>query len=122
MPFQALDPGLTRSARMEEYGLISGLVTTPNLKAVVRKALAREPKDRFQTALEFMVALRSALRSATEDSDSWQKGLVKPGTPAYLSGCLVILVHHVFTPTAIRGRHELFCGDRATTSEAGVVC
>ena len=70
MPFQALDPGLTRSARMEEYGLISGLVTTPNLKAVVRKALAREPKDRFQTALDFGLALSVALRSATEDSDS----------------------------------------------------
>jgi serine/threonine-protein kinase len=70
MLFQALDPGLARSTRMEEYWLISQLVTTPNLKAVVRKALAREPKDRFQTALEFLVALRGALTSAIEDSDS----------------------------------------------------
>jgi|SRR5271157_1422338 len=70
MLFQALDPGLALSARMEEYWLTSRLVTTPNLKAVVRKALARNPKDRFQTALEFKQALSGALRSATEDSDS----------------------------------------------------
>jgi Protein kinase domain len=70
MLFQALDPGLARIARMEEYWLIPRLVTTPNLKAVVRKALAREPKDRFKTALEFELALSGALRSATEDASS----------------------------------------------------
>lgn len=70
MLFQALDPGLAHSARMEEYWLISRLVTTPNLKGVLRKALAREPNDRFQTALEFELALSDALRSATEDSGS----------------------------------------------------
>src|SRR5262249_42205230 len=70
MLFQALDPGLSRSATMEEYWLASRLVTTPELKAVVRKALARSQGDRFQTAHDFEMALREALRSATEDEDS----------------------------------------------------
>jgi hypothetical protein len=56
---------------MEKYWLISRVVTTSNLKAVMHKALARDPEDRFRTALELELALREACRIATEDSDSF---------------------------------------------------
>lgn len=62
MLFQALDPGLGRFARMEEHDLIDQLLVSLDLKAVIRKAIARNPTDRFKSALEFKVAIKEAVR------------------------------------------------------------
>lgn len=68
MLFQSLDPGLGKIARKEEYGLIKQLMVSNSLKAVIRKAIARNPDDRFKSALEFKTAIEESIRSdSTED-------------------------------------------------------
>lgn len=66
MLFQAIDPGLWRIARMEEDGLIDQLLVSRNLKAVIRKAIARKPTDRFKSALEFKLAVEETFRSGSK--------------------------------------------------------
>ncbi|CAB1060131.1 hypothetical protein D1BOALGB6SA_4896 [Olavius sp. associated proteobacterium Delta 1] len=63
--FQVIDPGLSRIARMEEYGFIDQLLVSRDLKAVIRKAMARKPTDRFKSVLEFKLALEEAVRSGS---------------------------------------------------------
>lgn len=65
---QALDPGLARTGRMEEFWLVDRLVTTEQFKSVIRRALAREPSQRFRTAHEFRVAVELAIKSSTGDA------------------------------------------------------
>lgn len=65
--FQALDPGLAHIGRMEEFWLVDRLVTTDALKSIIRRALAREPRDRFKTAHEFRVSVEKAIRDSTGD-------------------------------------------------------
>jgi hypothetical protein len=65
MLFQALDPGLGHIGRMEEIGLVDQLIVTTDLKAVIRKAIARKLVDRFESALDFKLALETAIGAET---------------------------------------------------------
>ncbi len=70
-PFQATDthelmnkvindmPAQVRSFRPE---------LSPSMESVIQRALARNPKDRYQTAKEFLEALRSVLKSDANDT------------------------------------------------------
>jgi serine/threonine protein kinase len=62
MLFHALDPGLGRIGRMEEFWLLDQLMVTDDLKAIIRTAIAREPAHRFKSALEFKLALEAAIK------------------------------------------------------------
>ena len=61
----ASDTRATMAKRMEEFGLIDRLLASRELKAVVRKAIAQEPSERFGSVREFKEALEAALTLTT---------------------------------------------------------
>ena len=65
MLVQALDPGLWNTAQMGHPDIATRLVVSTTVRAVVKKALAIDPSDRFQSALEFKLALEEAVRAST---------------------------------------------------------
>jgi hypothetical protein len=67
MLFEILDPGLWRVGRMEEEAVLNRLLVSNHLKRVLGKAIARVPSKRFQSALEFQVALEEAIEKTQSD-------------------------------------------------------
>jgi predicted Ser/Thr protein kinase len=65
MLFHALDPGL--AARGYASALVGQLLVRSDMKAVIRKATALKAADRFESALEFKLAVEAAVTAATAD-------------------------------------------------------
>ncbi len=69
---------LARQLSEEARSLTPLRVVTPALDAVIRKALARSPADRYPTTLQFAAAVETALRTENAPGRSWMRSVVRP--------------------------------------------
>ncbi len=66
--FHALDPGLAQTAwRSDVSAFVDRLLVSSDIKAVLRKAIAAQPLDRFKSALEFKLELEAAVIAANAE-------------------------------------------------------
>lgn len=93
----------------------------PELDAVVKKAMAKKPEDRYQTVAEFMTALKLAGQAlpAAQESGSQQAGAGKPRAAlkqgAYGPEGTVKLPDRTIT-TEVRRKHDIESWQRITNS------